>query len=148
MLFDLFLPDFLLFRKYLKYIIIKNKTNLNYMQWNKFFLVSYIKHKLIGISISYIKRLILVGVGYRAEVNKNFLHLKLGHSHYIFIKIPCQIKVNIVKKNILVFKSSDLYLLSCFVATVKAIMPPEPYKGKGIRFKNEEIYLKEGSKTK
>lgn len=94
-------------------------------------------------------KLKLVGVGYKAlkTENSNFLHLKLGYSHSIFFKFPSYFKVDILKGNLIYISGSSLENLSSFAALVRSYKLPEPYKGKGILYLNENIKLKIGKKV-
>jgi len=110
-------------------------------------LLSNLKNISFGGANSYTLRLILLGVGYRVEdVSNNTIKLKIGFSHFVFIKVPDLVSVFATKRNQLVLKSANLELLTQFAAKIKGLKLPDPYKGKGIRFKNEILVLKEGKK--
>lgn len=110
-------------------------------------LLSIVKNRLFGLTIDYTARLILVGVGFRVEkVTSDILQLKVGFSHFIDIKIPSTIKIFSTKRNQIVLQSSDLENLSKFASHIQNLKKPEVYKGKGILFVNQTLYLKEGKK--
>jgi large subunit ribosomal protein L6 len=90
----------------------------------------------------------LVGVGYKASIDaeNNVLHLKLGLSHDINIKIPPSIRVFCLKPTLICCTSTNLQNVSQFAAIIKSFKPPEVYKGKGIRYRNELIVQKQGKK--
>jgi len=90
----------------------------------------------------------LVGVGYRATVTGQLLELNLGYSHTIFMQIPSEVKVSTeaVKGQppLVTFESIDKQLVGQVAAKLRSLRPPEPYKGKGIKFKGEELRRKAG----
>ncbi len=102
---------------------------------------------LVGVSLSFVVRLVFVGVGYRVEsLDKDFIKLKLGFSHFVSVKIPKNIQVFSPKKTLLVLKSVDDQHLKEFCAKICSFKSPDSYKGKGILYKNQIITLKEGKK--
>ena len=116
--------------------------------------LSLIKQAFSEISVLTCKKLKLVGVGYKvfeSEVNNNkdfkLLHLKLGHSHSLYYKIPKNIKV-MIRQSTKLFVFGHEFSKVCLVAGVlRGFKTPEPYKGKGILYSNEIIKLKEGKKV-
>nr|WGU20074.1 ribosomal protein L6 [Phytophthora sp. ML-2023a] len=106
-----------------------------------------IKIKIKGLLQGFKLTLILKGIGFKAFIEKNTLILKLGFSHNISFTIPSNIKI-INNTNILIFNSIDYIFLSQFVNFIKNHKKPEPYKGKGLLFKNEKLFQKEGKKSK
>ena len=113
--------------------------------------VAMLKHALNEISTFTIKKLKLIGVGYKAFIvkasNYCLLHLKIGYSHPIFIKISKTIAVFCLKSNSKIYLKSNLYLyVSQIAALLRSYKTPEPYKGKGIFHSEESIKLKEGKK--
>ena len=92
------------------------------------------------------KSLELNGTGYRASVSNSQLKLQLGYSHDIDYEIPKNIKVVCPKPNIINISSSNKELLGAFAAKIRSFRKPEPFKGKGIKYKNEYIFRKEGKK--
>lgn len=109
---------------------------------------SLINKKIEGVLFGFKCVLILKGVGYKAEIVENNLILKLGYSHEIKIIIPDGIKIIINNNTILNLYGIDLNNLTQFASYIKKYRLPEPYKGKGILFKNEIILRKEGKKSK
>lgn len=107
-----------------------------------------INNMIIGVSKQFDLTLILKGVGYRAVVKGNEIILSLGYSHPINIKIPEKISVEVVKNTTVNLKSCDKELLGLFAANIRAWRQPEPYKGKGILYKDEQILLKAGKSAK
>jgi len=102
---------------------------------------------IVGVSLGFVVRLVFVGVGFRVEsIEKDFIKLKLGFSHFVFIKIPKYIEVCSPKKTRLVLKSIDEQLLKEFAAKICSFKLPDSYKGKGILYKNQIMILKEGKK--
>ncbi len=101
-----------------------------------------------GVSNGYKYDLEVVGVGYRAENKGQLLILTLGFSHPVYFIVPEEVKVETKtekgKAPIIILSSSDKQLIGQVAAKIRALRPPEPYKGKGIRFKGEEIRRKAG----
>lgn len=107
-----------------------------------------INNMIIGVSKQFDLTLILKGVGYRAMVQKNEIVLNLGYSHPVQIQIPNSIKVEIVKNTTVKLKSCDKEQLGLFASNIRSWREPEPYKGKGILYENEQIILKPGKSAK
>jgi large subunit ribosomal protein L6 len=103
---------------------------------------------VIGVSEQFEITLVLKGVGYRAAVQKNELVLNLGYSHPVILEIPEGISVEVVKNTTINLKSCDKELLGLFAANIRAWRRPEPYKGKGILYKDEQIIRKAGKSAK
>eukprot|EP01023_Acetabularia_acetabulum_P051824 TRINITY_DN5739_c0_g1_i1.p2 TRINITY_DN5739_c0_g1~~TRINITY_DN5739_c0_g1_i1.p2 ORF type:complete len:248 (+),score=35.44 TRINITY_DN5739_c0_g1_i1:92-745(+) len=101
-----------------------------------------------GVSEGFEKKLELVGVGYRAAVTGSKLTLTLGYSHPIEVEIPPSLKVSVEKNTNVTIEGNDKQVIGDFIAKVRAYRPPEPYKGKGIRFQGERIIRKEGKSGK
>jgi len=87
-------------------------------------------------------------VGYRASIEKNSLVLNLGFSHLVNIIIPDGITVEVIQNTTIIIKSCDKEQLGLFAAKVRSWRPPEPYKGKGILYKGEQILRKAGKSGK
>ena len=107
-----------------------------------------INNMIIGVSEQFDLTLILKGVGYRAAVQGKEIVLNLGYSHPVKIEIPKNISVEIVKNTTINLKSCDKELLGLFAANIRTWRQPEPYKGKGILYKNEQIIRKAGKSAK
>jgi large subunit ribosomal protein L6 len=111
-------------------------------------LSSLIKKSIIGVSLGYRKHLQLVGVGFKGKIEKEpkQLVLRVGLSHPVHISIPEDIDVECPKPTTILIKGCNLQKVNHFAAQIRDFKKPEPYKGKGIFYRNEEIRLKEGKK--
>ncbi len=107
-----------------------------------------INNMILGVSNQFDLTLILKGVGYRAAVQGKELVLNLGYSHPVKIEIPKAISVEVVQNTTINLKSCDKELLGLFGANIRAWRQPEPYKGKGILYKDEQIIRKAGKSGK
>ena len=107
-----------------------------------------INNMILGVSNQFDLTLILKGVGYRAAVQGKELVLSLGYSHPVKIEIPKEISVEVVQNTTINLKSCDKELLGLFGANIRAWRQPEPYKGKGILYKDEQIIRKAGKSGK
>ncbi len=109
---------------------------------------SLIANMVVGVSKGYKKELELVGVGYRAEAKGQDLELSLGFSHDIIFRIPDEVKVEARTERrsnpVITLTSTDKQLIGHVAAKIKSLRPPEPFKGKGIRFVGEQIRRKAG----
>jgi large subunit ribosomal protein L6 len=99
-----------------------------------------------GVTQGFEKRLILVGVGYRAQVQDNILNLNLGFSHPLNFNIPPGITIESPSQTEIVVKGVDKQQVGQVAAKIRSFRPPEPYKGKGIKYSNEVIIRKEAKK--
>ena len=99
-----------------------------------------------GVSKGFEKKLQLVGVGYRAQANANKLSLTLGFSHPIDFEIPNGIKIETPTQTEIIVKGIDKQKVGQVSADIRAYRKPEPYKGKGVRYSDEVIVLKETKK--
>ena len=99
-----------------------------------------------GVSKGFEKKLNLVGVGFRAAAQGNKLNLQIGFSHPVAKEMPAGIKVECPTQTEIVIKGADRQVVGQIAAEVRAIRPPEPYKGKGIRYSDEKVSLKETKK--
>ena len=107
-----------------------------------------INNMIIGVSKQFDLTLTLNGVGYRAAVQGQEIVLNLGYSHPVKLEIPNTVSVEVVKNTTINLKSCDKELLGLFAANIRAWRKPEPYKGKGILYKNEQIIRKAGKSAK
>lgn len=110
---------------------------------------SLINNMVVGVTEGYTIKQELVGVGYRAEVkNGSTLELALGYSHDIMFKMPAEVKVEAVTERrqnpIVTLTSIDKQLIGQVAAKIRSLRPPEPYKGKGIKFVGEQLRRKAG----
>ncbi|MFW9598675.1 MAG: 50S ribosomal protein L6 [Paludibacter sp.] len=107
-----------------------------------------IQNMVIGVSEGYNKVLELVGVGYRVSNQGQVLELALGYTHNIFLGLPAEIKVETkTERNqnpIIILESADKQLIGQVCAKIRSFRKPEPYKGKGVRFKGEVVRRKAG----
>ncbi len=99
-----------------------------------------------GVTKGYEKKLELVGVGYRAQTQGKTLNLTLGFSHAVNYKVPDGIHVETPSQTEIVIKGSDRQKVGQVAADIRGFRPPEPYKGKGVRYTNERVVLKEAKK--
>jgi len=99
-----------------------------------------------GVVQGFTKTLQLVGVGYKANVQDSKIHLTLGFSHPVVYVIPEGITINLKTPTEIVIEGSDKQLVGHVAAEIRRYRPPEPYKGKGVRYLNEKIKLKETKK--
>lgn len=103
-----------------------------------------ISNMVKGVTEGYTKRLELQGVGYRAQTKGDVLNLSLGFSHPVDFKLPAGIKAAVEASTKITLTGADKDLLGVTAARIRKIRPPEPYKGKGIRYEGEVITLKQG----
>ena len=106
-----------------------------------------IKNMIVGVTEGYTKQLECVGVGYRFTVSGKTITVNAGYSHPVVVEIPEGLTVESPSNTELVIKGIDKCLVGEFAANVRKIRQPEPYKGKGIRYKDEHIVRKEGKKA-
>jgi large subunit ribosomal protein L6 len=107
-----------------------------------------INNMIIGVSQQFDLTLVLKGVGYRAAVQGNEVVLSLGYSHPVKIEIPQQVSVEVTQNTTITLKSCNKELLGLFASRIRAWRQPEPYKGKGILYKGEQIIRKAGKSGK
>nr|YP_010377402.1 ribosomal protein L6 [Navicula tsukamotoi]QYB23089.1 ribosomal protein L6 [Navicula tsukamotoi] len=110
-----------------------------------------IKQLVIESSVLIFQKLKIIGVGFRADfantfLKKKILTLKLGFSHLVYVKVPENLNLNTLTKTKFCIYGNDYHKISEFTATIRSKKLPEPYKGKGILYDNENIILKEGKK--
>jgi len=107
-----------------------------------------INNMVVGVSEQFDLTLVLKGVGYRAAVQGKQIVLNLGYSHPVQIDIPAEISVEVVQNTTINLKSCNKELLGLFAANIRAWRRPEPYKGKGILYKGEQVIRKAGKSGK
>jgi len=107
---------------------------------------AHLANMVQGVSKGYERKLELVGVGYRAAVQGKTLNLTLGFSHPIAMDMPEGITVEAPSQTEILLKGSDKQRIGQVAAEIRGLRPPEPYKGKGVRYSGEKISLKEGKK--
>lgn len=105
-----------------------------------------VSNMVTGVSEGFEKRLQLQGVGYRAKASGSSLNLTLGFSHPVDYAVPQGVTVETPTQTEIVLKSADKQLLGQVASEIRAFRPPEPYKGKGVRYANEQVRRKEAKK--
>ena len=104
-------------------------------------------NKMIGVSKGFEKKLEINGVGYRVKVNGDSLELSLGFSHPVIYKLPQGVSAEAPTNTELVLTSADKQLLGDAASKIRSFRPPEPYKGKGVKYADERIIRKESKKA-
>jgi len=99
-----------------------------------------------GVSAGFEKKMTLIGVGYRAQAKGNVLSLSLGYSHPVDFNVPVGISVETPSQTEIIIKGSNKQLVGEVAAKIRAYRPPEPYKGKGVRYSDEHVARKEAKK--
>jgi large subunit ribosomal protein L6 len=99
-----------------------------------------------GVHQGFERKLELVGVGYRAQAQGNKLNLTLGFSHPVVYDVPAGVSIETPSQTEIIIKGSDKQQLGQVAAEIRRFRPPEPYKGKGVRYANERVVLKEAKK--
>jgi large subunit ribosomal protein L6 len=105
-----------------------------------------VNNMVTGVTKGFEKKLSLIGVGYKAQAQGAKLNLTVGYSHPVVMDMPAGIKVETPTPTEVVIKGSDRQRVGQIAAEVRAVRPPEPYKGKGIRYADEKITIKETKK--
>lgn len=107
---------------------------------------SLVNNMILGVSQGYEKKLQLIGVGYRAQAQGQTLNLSLGFSHPVVFNVPTGITVETPTQTEILVKGTDKQQVGEVAAKIRAYRPPEPYKGKGVRYANERVIMKEAKK--
>ncbi len=105
-----------------------------------------VNNMVTGVSAGFEKKLALIGVGYRAQAKGNILSLTLGFSHPVDFEVPSGISVETPTQTEIVVRGSDKQQVGQVAAKIRAYRPPEPYKGKGVRYADEHVARKEAKK--
>ena len=105
-----------------------------------------ISNSIIGVSEGYSKKLEITGVGYRAQMKGNNIQLSLGFSHDVNYETPEGIKIETPTQTEIIISGIDKQKVGQVAAEIRAFRPPEPYKGKGVKYEDEHIFRKEGKK--
>ena len=108
---------------------------------------SNIENLIEGVKNGYTRGLEIYGVGYRFQPKGQELVISAGFSHPVIMKVPAGLEVEAVSNTEIILKGIDKILIGEFAANIRKVRKPEPYKGKGIRYKNEHIIRKEGKKA-
>ena len=107
---------------------------------------AHIANMITGVTKGYERKLELVGVGFRAAVQGKVLNLTLGFSHPVAFPVPEGITIETPTQTEIMIRGADRQKVGQVAAEIRGIRPPEPYKGKGVRYSDEKITLKEGKK--
>ena len=105
-----------------------------------------VSNMVVGVSEGFTRKLEINGVGYRAAMQGNKLVLSLGYSHPVEMEVPAGLKVNVENNTSVTITGADKQLLGQFASEVRGKRPPEPFKGKGVKYAGEHIVRKEGKK--
>ena len=105
-----------------------------------------LSNMVVGVSEGFTRKLEINGVGYRAAMQGNKLVLSLGYSHPVEMEVPAGLKVNVENNTSVTITGADKQLLGQFASEVRGKRPPEPFKGKGVKYADEYIVRKEGKK--
>ena len=105
-----------------------------------------VNNMVVGVTKGFEKKLNLVGVGYKAQAQGTKLNLTVGYSHPVNIEMPAGIKVETPAPSEILIKGADRQRVGQIAAEIRSVRPPEPYKGKGIRYSDETITIKETKK--
>jgi large subunit ribosomal protein L6 len=105
-----------------------------------------VNNMVVGVAKGFEKKLTLIGVGYKAQAQGAKLNLNVGYSHPVVMDMPAGIKVETPSPTEVVIKGFDRQRVGQVAAEVRAVRPPEPYKGKGIRYADETVVIKETKK--
>ena len=105
---------------------------------------AHIKNLIVGTTQGFKKELDVIGVGYKAQMKGKNLVLNVGFSHPVEMEVPADIKVTVPLLTHIVVEGTDKQRLGQFAAKIRKVLPPEPYKGKGIRYTGEEVRKKLG----
>lgn len=127
-------------------LLVKNLDDSNESNAMSGTVRALVANMVVGVTKGFEKRLTLVGVGYRAQAQGDKLNLALGFSHPVVHAMPKGVKVETPTQTEIVIKGLDKQQVGQVAAEVRAYRPPEPYKGKGVRYSNEQVVLKETKK--
>jgi large subunit ribosomal protein L6 len=127
-----------------KTVLVTLKRPEDAVLWGTY--ASHLKNMLKGVTVGFSKKLIVEGIGFKADVKGSNLEMSLGFSHPVKIEIPKDLKVT-SEKNIITVSGVSNEKVGEFTANIRAWKKPEPYKGKGIRYEDEVIRRKQGKKA-
>ena len=122
----------------------KRKTKLAQSLWGT--MRALINNMVVGVDTGFTRRLEINGVGYRAAMQGNKLVLNLGFSHPVEMDVPAGLKAVVENNTSITITGADKQLLGQFASEVRSKRPPEPFKGKGVKYAEEQIVRKEGKK--
>nr|CRF40169.1 Ribosomal protein L6 [Laurencia snackeyi] len=109
---------------------------------------SIVNNMILGVSEGFEKKLVIQGVGYRSQIENNNLVLNVGYSHPVYIEPPSGINIRVENNTNIFISGIDKEKVGQIAATIRSVRPPEPYKGKGIKYENEVIRRKVGKAGK
>lgn len=124
--------------------LVPGKTTSAPALWGTY--AAHLRNMIKGVTEGFTKILEIEGVGYRAEIKGKAIQLNVGFSHPVLLDVPQGLTVT-VEKNVITVTGSDKDLLGQFAANIRKVKEPEPYKGKGIRYRGEYIIRKQGKKA-
>jgi large subunit ribosomal protein L6 len=127
----------------LNFVPVNDSSEADAMSGTMRALVSNMVH---GVTKGFERKLNLVGVGFRANAAGNKLNLQIGFSHPVAIEMPAGVKVECPTQTEIIIKGADRQVVGQMAAEVRDVRPPEPYKGKGIRYSDEKVAIKETKK--
>jgi large subunit ribosomal protein L6 len=127
-------------------LVVETANDSNHANAMSGTLRAILSNMVAGVTKGFERKLALVGVGYRAQAQGDRLNLTLGYSHPVVHQMPKGVKVETPTQTEIVIKGLDRQLVGQVAATVRGYRPPEPYKGKGVRYADEVIVLKETKK--
>ena len=122
----------------------KNDTKHSRAMWGT--TRALINNMVTGVSTGFSVNLEITGVGYRAQVQGGILNLQLGYSHDIAFPIPADVRITCERPTVITVNGADRQRVGQIAADIRAYRPPEPYKGKGIKYATETVRRKEGKK--
>jgi large subunit ribosomal protein L6 len=125
-------------------IVPKSDTKQSRAMWGT--TRALVNNIVTGVSTGFSVNLEITGVGYRAQVQGNTLNLQLGYSHDIPFPIPSDVKITCERPTVITVSGADRHRVGQIAADIRGYRPPEPYKGKGIRYATETVRRKEGKK--
>lgn len=105
-----------------------------------------VQNMVTGVSVGFERKLQLIGVGYKAQLQGNKINLELGFSHPVSHQLPDGVSAQIPSPTEIILKSSNKQVIGQVAAEIRAYRPPEPYKGKGVRYSDEHVVIKEAKK--
>jgi large subunit ribosomal protein L6 len=109
---------------------------------------SMVNNMVVGVTEGYTKKLEIIGVGYRAQMQGNTLNLNVGVSHPVEFETPEGLEIEVPSNTEIVIKGADKEAVGALAANIRSVRSPEPYKGKGIRYEGEYVRRKEGKTGK
>ena len=145
---SLVLPEGLTIKQDEKEITVERSSELRHVRALHGTFRSLINNLMVGVSEGFVKELEILGVGLRAAVKGTDLDLSLGKSHQIIHPIPSELTVTVTDNTKIRIEGIDKQLVGQFAAEVRAYYPPEPYKGKGVRYVGEYVRRKAGKSVK